>query len=128
MRLLLDTHAFLWWVTDSDELSRRARRLIADGRNEVFFSAASAWEIVIKANLGRVSLPEDAERYIPAQLEQNAFEVLPVRLHHALHVASLSDVQRDPFDRLLVAQALTEKLAILSRDARLAAYSVRVLW
>lgn len=80
VRLLLDTHAFLRRVTDSDELSRRARRLIADGRNEIFFSAVSAWEIVIKSKLRRVTLPEDAERYIPEQLEQNAFEVLPVRL------------------------------------------------
>lgn len=128
MRILLDTHAFLWWVTDSDELSRRARRLIGDGRNEIFFSAVSAWEIVIKSKLRRVTLPEDAERCIPEQLEQNAFEVLPVRLRHALRVAALPDVHRDPFDRLLVAQALTEELSILSKDPNLAGYSVRVLW
>lgn len=128
MRILLDTHAFLWWVTDDAQLSRRARRLIGDGRNEILFSAASAWEISIKSSLGRVTLPDDADRYIPAQLEQNAFGVLPVQLHHALRVATLPDVHRDPFDRMLVAQALVEELAILSRDARLGGYSVRVLW
>ncbi len=128
MRILLDTHAFLWWVTDDEQLSRRARRLIGDGRNEIFFSAASAWEIAIKSSLGRVTLPDDAERYIPAQLEQNAFGILPVQLRHAVRVTTLPDVHRDPFDRMLVAQALVEELAILSGDVRLAGYSVRVLW
>ncbi len=128
MRILLDTHAFLWWVTDDEQLSRRARRIISDGNNEVFFSAASAWEIAIKSTLGRVTLPEDAERYIPKQVEENAFQVLPVRVQHALRVATLPDVHRDPFDRLLVAQALIEELAILSKNPRLAGYSARVLW
>jgi len=128
VRLLLDTHAFLWWITDSDELSRRARRLIADGRNEIFFSVVSAWEIAIKSKLGRVTLREDVDRYIPEQLQQNAFDVLPVQLHHALRVAALPDLHRDPFDRLLIAQALSEELALVSRDARLSDYKIRVLW
>ena len=128
MRILLDTHAFLWWVTDSDELSRRARRLIADGSNEIFFSAASAWEIAIKSGLRRITLPEDPETFVMDQLEQNAFQILPVQLHHALGVAALPDLHGDPFDRLLLAQARSEELAFLSRDRRLADYSVRVLW
>ncbi len=128
MRLLLDTHAFLWWLTDDERLSRRARRVIGDGANEVFVSAASAWEIAIKTRLGRVRLPEDVERYIPDQLEQNAFQVLPVRLGHALRVAALPDVHRDPFDRLLVAQALVESLAIVSGDRNVASYAARVVW
>jgi len=128
VRLLLDTQAFLWWVTDDGALSRRARRLIGDGKNEIFFSAASAWEIAIKARLGRVSLPEDLESYFLTQLEQNAFQVLPVQLQHALRVATLPDIHRDPFDRLLVAQALTEELAIVSKDRRISAYPARVLW
>ena len=128
MRILLDTHAFLWWVTDSTELSRRARRVIADGANEIYFSAASAWEIAIKSSLGRVTLPDEPEVFITAQLQENGFQVLPVQLHHALGVAALPAVHRDPFDRLLVAQARTEQLAVLSRDARLARYSVRVVW
>lgn len=128
MRILLDTHAFLWWVTDDEQLSRRARRLLGDGKNEVFFSAASAWEISMKSSLGRVALPDDAERYVPKQLEQNAFEVLPVRLQHALRVGALPGIHRDPFDRLLIAQALIEDLTLLSRDRHLASYSVRVVW
>jgi len=128
VKLLLDTHAFLWWLTDDEQLSSRARRAIADGKNEIFFSAASAWEIAIKSRLGRVSLPEDAERYIPEQLDANGFEALPVRLLHALRVASLPDIHRDPFDRLLVAQALVEGLVVLSNDRQLGRYAVRVVW
>lgn len=128
MKLLLDTHVFLWWLTADEQLSPRAKRVIRDGKNEVFFSAASAWEIAIKAKLGRVTLPEDAERYIPAQLELNAFQVLPIRVQHALRVASLPDLHRDPFDRLLVAQALIEDLTVITKDRRLSGYSVRVLW
>lgn len=128
MKLLLDTHVFLWWLTDDHQLSPRAKRALRDGKNDVFFSAASAWEIAIKTKLGRVTLPEDAERYITDQLELNAFQVLPIRLQHALRVASLPDVHRDPFDRLLVAQALIEDLVILSKDRRLSGYPVRVLW
>ena len=119
MRILLDTHAFLWWVTDSAELSRRARRVIADGANEIYFSMASAWEIAIKSSFGRVTLPDEPEVFITEQLQENG---------HALGVAALPAVHRDPFDRLLVAQARTEQLAVLSRDARLARYSVRVVW
>src|SRR2546425_661415 len=81
-------------------------------------------EIAIKAKLGRVTLPEDAERYVPEQVELNAFQVLPIRLQHALRVASLPDVHRDPFDRLLVAQALIENLTVLSKDRRLSGYPV----
>jgi PIN domain nuclease of toxin-antitoxin system len=128
VRLLLDTHAFLWWLTDDEQLSPRAKRVIRDGNNQVFFSVASAWEIAIKAKLGRVTLPEDPERFIPDQLEVNAFEVLPVRLPHALRVASLPGVHADPFDRLLVAQALVEDLTVVSKDRRLGRYPVRVLW
>lgn len=128
MRILLDTHAFLWWVTDDKRLSVRAKRLIAQGSNEIFFSAASAWEISIKSTLGRIELPDAAERYIPSQLEHNAFQPLPVRIEHALRVTALPSVHRDPFDRLLVAQALVEGLAILSKDRRIASYPARVIW
>jgi PIN domain nuclease of toxin-antitoxin system len=128
VRILLDTHAFVWWVSDSDELSRRARRLIADGANEIFFSAASAWEIAIKSRLRRATLPPDAERFVREQLELNAFQMLPIQVHHALGVASLPALHRDPFDRMLVAQALSEELTLMSRDRRLADYSVRLVW
>ena len=128
MRLLLDTHAFLWWVADDPRLSDRARSLIADGSNEVFFSAASAWEIVVKAALGRLRIDGEVKVFIDRQLEANAFEVLPIHLRHALAIAALPDLHRDPFDRMLVAQASTEGLAILTGDQQVAAYPVEAVW
>ncbi len=105
MRALLDTHAFLWWTTDDPRLSSRARRIIADGRNRLFFSAAGGWEIAIKAQLGRLRLPSDPERFIPEEMQRNAIESLPIQMRHALHVHTLPRHHRDPFDRLLVAQS-----------------------
>lgn len=128
MRLLLDTHAFLWWIADSPQLSGQARQLIGDGENEVLLSAASGWEIAIKARLGRLTLPDEPERFLAEQLAANAFQVLPVHLSHALRVYSLPDHHRDPFDRLLVAQAQVEGMAIVSGDPQLARYLVQVAW
>ena len=128
MRLLLDTQAFLWSISAPELLGARARRAIQAGRNEVFVSAVSAWEIAIKSALGRLTLAEDPQRFIPDQMTQNAFEPLPVQIRHALKVADLPDIHRDPFDRLLVAQALTEELVLVSADAQLGRYPVRVIW
>lgn len=128
MRLLLDTHAFLWWVADDARLPRRARRAIADGSNEVLFSAVSAWEIVLKAALGRLELPDPPDRFLPAQIEANAFSVLPLHLAHALAVHGLPRHHRDPFDRLLVAQAVAERMPLISGDRRLGRYRVRLVW
>lgn len=128
MRLLLDTHAFLWWVTEHERLAERARELITDGDNEVFFSAASAWEIAIKARLGRVHLSGDLERFIPAHVAANGFQVLPVHMRHALKVHALPDLHRDPFDRMLVAQAMVEAMALVSGDPQVARYPIEVLW
>jgi PIN domain nuclease of toxin-antitoxin system len=128
MRLLLDTDTFLWWVTDNSRLSDEARRLVADGANEVFLSVASAWEIVVKAALGRIQLDDDVDSFIGGQVEANAFQVLPIHLRHALAVGGLPDLHRDPFDRMLVAQARSEGLAIVSADRQLAQYPVEVAW
>ncbi len=128
MNVLLDTHAFLWWVADDDRLSRRARRTIADPRNEVLVSSVSAWEIVVKAGLGRLSLPEPPERFVPKHMEANAFAPLPLHLLHALGVSALPPIHRDPFDRLLVAQAIVEHLALVSGDSQVGSYPVKVVW
>ncbi len=128
MKVLLDTHTFLWWVTDSKQLSARARRVIADGTNEIFFSAASGWEIAIKARLGRVVLPETPDRFIPSQLDENGFQTIPVHLRHALREFALPELHNDPFDRILVAQAAVEGFVILSGDKQLAGYPVKVVW
>ncbi len=92
MKLLLDTAAFLWWITDSEALSERARDLIGDGEHEVWFSAVSSWEIVIKAGLGRIRLPEKADRFLPKQIAVNGFQVLPVHLRHTLRVVALPSI------------------------------------
>lgn len=128
MRLLLDTQAFLWSISAPERLGVRARRAIQSGRNEVFVSAVSAWEIAIKSALGRLTLAEDPQRLIPDQMTQNAFEPLPVQIRHALKVVDLPNIHKDPFDRLLVAQALIEELALVSGDAQLGRYPVRVIW
>jgi PIN domain nuclease of toxin-antitoxin system len=128
VKLLLDTHAFLWWITDDDRLSQRAGDLIADGANDVYFSAASAWEIAIKTGLGRIRLPGNAGTFTPDQLERNAFQALPVHVAHAVAVIGLPNVHRDPFDRMLVAQAMTEGLTIVSGDQDLSRYPVPVVW
>jgi len=128
MKALLDTHVFLWWITDDQRLSSRVREIIADGTNEILFSAASGWEIAIKTRLGRLQLPNDPEIFIPEQLELNAIEVLPVQIGHALHVYQLPSHHRDPFDHLLIAQAQLEKLPILTADPQISRYSVEVIW
>ncbi len=128
MRALLDTHTFLWWITDDSRLSFRVREVIADGRSDLFFSAASGWEIAIKANLGKIEAPDDLERFVNEQLSRNAIQVLPIYLSHALHVYTLPDHHRDPFDRLLISQAVLEELTVLSADPQIAEYPVDLAW
>jgi PIN domain nuclease of toxin-antitoxin system len=128
VKALLDTHAFLWWVSDDARLSATAREVIGDGDNSIFLSTASAWEIAIKARLGKLRAPADLETFFAQQLELNAFEVLPVGLRHALHVASLPDLHRDPFDRMLVAQSRVEDLVLITADPAVARYDVQTVW
>lgn len=128
MRALLDTHTFLWWITDDPRLSPRVRKIIGDGENELFLSAASGWEMAIKAKLGRLQLPDDPEHFIPEQMALNAIAGLPIQMSHALHVYTLPDYHRDPFDRLLVAQSRLEGLPILTADPQIAQYPVKTIW
>jgi PIN domain nuclease of toxin-antitoxin system len=128
VRVLLDTHAFLWWISDDPRLSEKAREIIADGRNELFFSAASGWEISIKAGLGRLKVAGDLQRFIADQLSRNAIKVLPIYLSHTLHTRILPDHHRDPFDRILVSQAILEEMPLLSADPKIPHYPVEVVW
>jgi PIN domain nuclease of toxin-antitoxin system len=128
VRLLLDTHAFLWWIADDARLSARATALIGDGSNEILVSAASAWEIVVKSRLGRVAVPTPVDRFFTAQLEANAFVPLPIQMRHALGLEALPDIHRDPFDRILVAQAVAEELTLVSRDRVLRGYPISLEW
>jgi PIN domain nuclease of toxin-antitoxin system len=128
VRLLLDTHALLWWISDDDRLSARARALVSDGANEVFVSAVSAWEIVVKAGIGRLEVPEPIDRFVVSQLEANAFHPLAITMRHALGLVSLPDVHRDPFDRLLASQALLDDLTLVSGDRVFESYPVTTEW
>ncbi len=128
MRVLLDTHAFLWWIEDAPRLSGRAREAIADEGNEILFSVVSAWEIVVKVGVGKLALDEAPERIIPEQIGRNDMEILPIKLDHALRVHELPNHHKDPFDRLLVAQALDEGIPIISVDPEVARYPVEVVW
>lgn len=128
MKCLLDTHVFLWWVAGDRRISPKAREIIADGRNTLYLSAASGWEMAIKAGLGRLHVADELERFIPEQMALNGIEGLPVALPHALRVAALPLHHRDPFDRLLVAQAELEGLVVLTGDPQIAAYGVETLW
>jgi PIN domain nuclease of toxin-antitoxin system len=128
VKALLDTHAFLWWIDDDHRLSPTARSWIENGQNEVLFSVVSAWEIVVKHALGRLGLDGTISELIPDQIERNAFQVLPLHLRHALRLSSLPDLHRDPFDRMLVAQAQEERIPILSGDRELSRYPAQVVW
>ena len=123
-RLLVDTHALLWWLMDDDGLSDTARAALADPANDVLVSTASVWEIAIKRGLRRLEAPDD----LPDHIEAQGFGWLPVGAAHAWHVWDLPLHHRDPFDRLLVAQALSEGMPIVSADARFGAYGVETRW
>jgi len=125
MKLLLDTHAFLWFVTGDKRLSRRARRAIES--EEPLLSAASVWEMAIKVSLGRLVLPAPVDEYV-AQKQAEGFGMLSIDWPHAAAVEKLPFLHRDPFDRLLAAQALTERLPLVSSDPVFRQYGVKVVW
>lgn len=128
MRLLLDSHALLWWLIDDPRLPPAPRRVLADGGNETFVSAASAWEICTKHRIGK--LPEAAS--IAANFEESisaqSFRPLSVTMRHAELAGTLEGAHKDPFDRMLIAQALLEKLTLLSNETRFDAFGVSRLW
>lgn len=123
-RLLVDTHAVLWWLSDDPGLSATARDALADPANDVLVSTASLWEIAIKRGLGKLSAPDD----LPGHIEAGGFGWLAVSAEHAWRVRELGRHHRDPFDRLLVAQALVENMPIVSADPRFRAYGVDGCW
>ncbi len=128
MKILLDTQCWLWMQTVPERFSPRALELVRDVETELYLSAASAWEIAIKFALGKLPLPLPPSRYVPARMASSGVNGLPVTHLHALHVATLPLHHRDPFDRLLVAQAQLEGFPIMTADGQLSAYEVPVLW
>jgi PIN domain nuclease of toxin-antitoxin system len=128
MTVLLDTHTFLWFCQDDPLLSKAAKTLIEDPSNRKLVSIASCWEIAIKAGLGKLKLGEPSGTYIPNALARTGFDILAISLEHATGVESLPPHHKDPFDRLLVSQALADLIAIVSADAILDLYGVNRLW
>ena len=127
-RYLLDTCTFLWMLAREELLGAQARRIVVDPTSDLLLSAASAWEIAIKVGLGKLDLGEPAASYVPARMESQGIEALAVVHAHALATGELPPHHRDPFDRLLVAQARLDKLVIVSPDPAFAPYDVAVVW
>jgi PIN domain nuclease of toxin-antitoxin system len=128
MKLLLDTCTFLWIIGDAPRLSRRARALFQSNDNDVYLSAGSAWEIAIKHALGRLQLPDDLARFVPEMREAHGIEPLPIDEASTLHISRLPTLHRDPFDRLLVSQAIVHGLTILTPDPLVTQYPAMTAW
>ena len=126
MTVLLDTNAFLWWVADAPRLSRRARKAIEG--SQCLLSIASCWEMAIKASLGHLEMPSPLDRFLQQQIEVNGFQLLPVSLEHTAGVSELPFHHRDPFDRLIAAQARHEEIAVVTSDAVFGSYGVKRIW
>jgi len=122
-RLLLDTHVLLWWLADDPKLGTNARELISNANNEIYVSAASSWEISIKKRNGKLTGPDNIDRVV----EQERFNKLPISLIHGEAAGQLPDHHKDPFDRMLIAQALKEKLTILTTDEKIQHYDAAVV-
>lgn len=127
MRALLDTHVLLWWLTDSQRLSTAARELLADATSDLLWSAASTWEMGIKVALGKLSLPEPLTDFVARQMRAQGLTGLPIHHEHAARTSTLPPVHRDPFDRLLVGQALVERVPLVTRDTTLRGYGIDVV-
>jgi len=128
VKLLLDTQAWLWMQASPEKLSPEALDLVGDSRTELFLSAVSSWEISIKYALGSLPLPAPPFEYVPSRMKSSGVQALPITHAHALQVGELPQHHRDPFDRLLIAQAQIEGLPILTSDRQFAAYKVKIRW
>ena len=128
MRLLLDTHAFLWFVLNDPSLSATARALVSDPQNDVLISPATCWEIAIKVSIGKYQLAGPFADFMDDQIALNDLTMLPITVRHTAVVASLPFHHKDPFDRLLIAQAIVENVPLLSVDAVFDSYPVTRLW
>ena len=128
MNLLLDTHAFLWFVANDPQLSSDARTAIESPQNRKWISVASCWEISIKVGLGKLQLADEAEVFLPREISSNHFSLLRIELQHVVFVADMPSHHRDPFDRLLIAQSTIESYGIVGRDKMFDAYGVTRIW
>ena len=128
MHVLLDTHALLWWLSDDPALAKSARNAIAATKNAVYVSAASAWEIATKVRLGKLPAAADLASDFAGLLERELFQTLPISAEHAIRAGLLPGPHKDPFDRMLIAQAQAENMPILSNETVFDGYGVRRIW
>jgi PIN domain nuclease of toxin-antitoxin system len=128
MRLLIDTHAFLWFLLDDAQLSAAARNLIIDPYNDIEISPATYWEIAIKISINKYSLPEPFGQFMEREITANQFRILHIEPRHVMPLTTLPFHHRDPFDRLLIVQAIVEQIPIISGDSALDDYAVTRLW
>ena len=124
----MDTHAFLWFISDDRRLSPTAASFIKDRNNDIYFSAASAWEISIKSGLGRLAVKDELESFLLQQLAENGFQSLFITISHAAYIKRLPGIHKDPFDRVLIAQSLTEDMPLISNDSLMQRYKVNIIW
>lgn len=128
MKYLLDTEVWLWSLSEPDRLNSRAKKLLADGTQEIYLSAASSWEIAVKYAMGKLPLPEPPDRYVTQRMTAQGLRALTISHDHALRVYALAHHHKDPFDRLLIAQAEAERLTLLTADAAFKDYGVKLVW
>jgi PIN domain nuclease of toxin-antitoxin system len=128
---LLDTHSFIWHAEDNPKISDNARDFLIDSQNQIFLSLASLWEMAVKANRGKLEIPEPFNRFLPYHLKRLRVQILPIKVAHSLYHSTLpfphSD-HKDPFDRLLISQSLVEGLPLISIDEKFDAYGVQRIW
>ena len=128
MKYLLDTHSFLWFVLDDKRISTKAKSIIKDRQNEIFFSAASAWEMAIKIKLNRIKIKGELESFISEQLVTNSFIPLSITISHSLYTERLPQFHKDPFDRMIIAQSIVENLQLISKDKDVKKYKIATVW
>ncbi len=128
MRLIFDTHTLLWIVTNDSKLSKKAKSLFLNSKNEILFSFASIWEMAIKINLGRLSIDQSLKEFIKHHIKGNDIKLLSIELNHILLLENLPHHHRDPFDRLLICQAIAENIPIISSDKDLDLYLIKRIW
>lgn len=128
MKAILDTHTFLWWITNDQRISQKVFDIISDGENELYLSTASGWEISIKYALGSLKLPAKPDKFVSEQIAANSIITLPIQMNHALYVYTLPHHHRDPFDRMIITQAQLEKLAVITADKEFEKYKIKTIW
>lgn len=128
MKILLDTHIFLWLITDNDRLSDKSKHAFTNPDNELFFSMASYWEICIKVSIGKLKLSKNWDKIIKDELMVNSVKLLPISTEHCFQVTQLPFHHRDPFDRIIISQAIIEQMHIMTIDSYFSLYEVNIVW